>query len=68
MILGPAGPCSAAATCKGYRPFLWKQNEKLRNVIVYVRDSNRFVLHVFRDACSVWTYIIIIQIHISILF
>lgn len=30
MIVGPAGPSSAAATCRGYRPFLYKKDERLR--------------------------------------
>lgn len=28
VTVGPAGPGSAAATCRGYRPFLYKQEEK----------------------------------------
>lgn len=28
VTVGPAGPGSAAATCRGYRPFFYKEEEK----------------------------------------
>lgn len=46
MILGPAGPGSAAATCRGYRPFLYKKDEMLRGIVWFMEmmDAVIFVL------------------------
>lgn len=51
MILGPAGPGSAAATCRGYRPFLYKQDERLR--------VNGFMVMIEKVSCSpcVWRFL-----------
>ncbi len=41
MILGPAAPGSAAATCRGYRPFLYKQDERLRGILQFMEMMDK---------------------------